>query len=172
MWTVLRRSWERVPRMAEARRRGSETSAGLLLYRRVPALEVFLGHMGGPFWRGKDAAAWSIPKGTFTDEEPLAAARREFLEEVGRPAPDVEYRELGGFRYSSGKVVWVFAGESDFDAADVQSNTFEIEWPPRSGRMQSFPELDGAGWFTIGDARDRLVKGQRPALDALIRLMG
>ncbi|WP_188743894.1 NUDIX domain-containing protein [Agromyces bauzanensis] len=150
----------------------AETSAGLLLYRRMPRLEVFLGHMGGPFWRGRDAAAWSIPKGTYTDEEPLAAALREFSEEVGRPAPDVEYRELGAFRYASGKRVWVFAGESDFDASDIRSNVFELEWPPRSGRRQSFPELDAAGWFALDDARERLVKGQRPALDALERLVG
>ncbi|MGW4929753.1 NUDIX domain-containing protein [Agromyces sp. NPDC004153] len=149
----------------------AETSAGILLYRRQPGLEVFLGHMGGPFWRGKDASAWSIPKGTFTDETPLAAALREFAEEVGRPAPDVEYRELGAFRYSSGKVVHVFAGESDFDADDVRSNLFEIEWPPRSGRRQSFPELDAAAWFTPAEALDRLVKGQRPALAALERLL-
>lgn len=150
----------------------AETSAGLLLYRRMPRLEVFLGHMGGPFWRGKDASAWSIPKGIYTDEEPLAAALREFEEEVGRPAPDVEYRELGAFRYSSGKRVRVFAGESDFDASEIRSNLFEVEWPPRSGRRQSFPELDAAGWFTLDDARERLVKGQRPALDALARLVG
>ena len=149
----------------------AETSAGILLYRRQPRLEVFIGHMGGPFWRGKDASAWSIPKGTFTDETPLAAALREFAEEIGRPAPDVEYRELGAFRYSSGKVVHVFAGESDFDASDVRSNLFELEWPPRSGRRQSFPELDAAGWFTPDEALDRLVKGQRPALAALERLV-
>jgi predicted NUDIX family NTP pyrophosphohydrolase len=128
--------------------------------------------MGGPFWRGKDAAAWSIPKGTFTEEEePLAAARREFAEEIGRPAPEVDYRELGAFRYSSGKLVWVFAGESDFDPSEVRSNTFEIEWPPRSGRRQEFPEIDAAGWFTLDAARERLVKGQRPALDALARVV-
>ena len=149
----------------------AETSAGILLYRRRPELEVFLGHMGGPFWRGKDAAAWSLPKGTYTDEEPLAAALREFAEEVGRPAPEVEYVELGAFRYSSGKVVTVFAGESDFDPSDIRSNVFEIEWPPRSGRRQAFPELDAAEWFTPDDARDRLVKGQRPAVDALVRLL-
>lgn len=149
----------------------AETSAGILLFRRRPRLEVFLGHMGGPFWRGKDESAWSIPKGTFTEETPLAAALREFAEEVGRPAPDVEYRELGTFRYSSGKVVHVFAGESDFDADSIRSNEFEIEWPPRSGRRRSFPELDAAGWFTPADARNRLVKGQRPALDALERLI-
>jgi predicted NUDIX family NTP pyrophosphohydrolase len=150
----------------------AETSAGILLYRRIAGLEVFLGHMGGPFWRGKDAAAWSIPKGTFTEEEePLAAARREFAEEIGRPAPEVDYRELGAFRYSSGKLVWVFAGESDFDPSEVRSNTFEIEWPPRSGRRQEFPEIDAAGWFTLDAARERLVKGQRPALDALARVV-
>jgi predicted NUDIX family NTP pyrophosphohydrolase len=150
----------------------AETSAGILLYRRIAGLEVFLGHMGGPFWRGKDAAAWSIPKGTFTEEEePLAAARREFAEEIGRPAPEVDYRELGAFRYASGKLVWVFAGESDFDPSEVRSNTFEIEWPPRSGRRQEFPEIDAAGWFTLDAARERLVKGQRPALDALARVV-
>lgn len=150
----------------------TETSAGILLYRRAPALTVFLGHMGGPFWRGKEASAWSIPKGTFVAEQenPLAAALREFEEEIGRPAPDVAYRELGVFRYSSGKLVWVFAGESDFDPDGVRSNTFEIEWPPRSGQRQSFPELDAAGWFPLRDARPRLVKGQRPALDALALL--
>ena len=150
----------------------AETSAGILLYRRQPGLELFIGHVGGPFWRGKDASAWSIPKGTYTDEEPLAAALREFTEEVGRPAPDVPYEELGGFRYASGKLVTVFIGESDFDAADVRSNLFEIEWPPRSGRRQSFPELDAAGWFTPDEARERLVKGQRPAVDALVRRVG
>jgi len=149
----------------------AETSAGILLFRRVDALEVLLGHMGGPFWRGKEAAAWSIPKGTFTDEDPLAAARREFEEEIGRPAPDVEYVELGAFRYTSGKSVRVFAGESDFDASAIDSNLFEIEWPPRSGRRQSFPELDAAAWFRLDAARERLVKGQRPALDALERLV-
>ena len=150
----------------------AETSAGILLYRRAPRLELFIGHMGGPFWRGKDASAWSIPKGTYTDEEPLAAALREFAEEVGRPAPDIEYVELGGFRYASGKLVTVFIGESDFDPDDVRSNLFEIEWPPRSGRRQSFPELDAAGWFSPDEARERLVKGQRPAVDALVRRLG
>ncbi|WP_159607098.1 NUDIX domain-containing protein [Agromyces humi] len=150
----------------------AETSAGILLYRRQPGLELFIGHMGGPFWRGKDASAWSIPKGTYTDEEPLAAALREFAEEVGRPAPEVEYEELGRFRYASGKLVTVFIGESDFDADDVRSNLFEIEWPPRSGRRQSFPELDAAGWFSPDEARERLVKGQRPAVDALVRRVG
>ncbi|GLI27800.1 DNA mismatch repair protein MutT [Agromyces rhizosphaerae] len=149
-----------------------ETSAGILLYRRRgDGVEVYLGHMGGPFWQGKDAAAWSIPKGTYTDEQPLDAARREFREEIGHPAPEVPYVELGRFRYSSGKVVTVFAGEAEFDPGQVRSETFELEWPPRSGRMQAFPELDDARWFALDDARERLVRGQRPALDALAALL-
>ncbi|WP_353807524.1 NUDIX domain-containing protein [Agromyces sp. SYSU T00194] len=149
-----------------------ETSAGILLHRRGPTgVEVYLGHMGGPFWQGRDAAAWTIPKGTFTDEEPLDAALREFEEEIGFAAPEVTYRELGRFRYSSGKVVTVFAGESDFDPGPVRSNTFELEWPPRSGRRQAFPELDDARWVPIAHARELLVRGQRPALDALLALL-
>ncbi|KQM81375.1 NUDIX domain-containing protein [Agromyces sp. Leaf222] len=156
----------------------AETSAGILLHRRRDAasdprdVEVLLGHMGGPFWRGRDEAAWSLPKGTFTDEAPIDAAKREFAEELGNPAPDVPYVELGVFRYTSGKTVAVFAGEADFDAAHIESNTFELEWPPRSGRRQSFPELDVAAWVPIDEARLRLVKGQRPALDALLAHLG
>ncbi|MGI9822051.1 NUDIX domain-containing protein [Agromyces sp. Marseille-Q5079] len=155
----------------------AETSAGILLHRRRGAasdpldVEVLLGHMGGPFWNGRDEAAWSLPKGTFTDEAPIDAAKREFAEELGSPAPDVPYVELGVFRYTSGKTVAVFAGEADFDASSIRSNTFELEWPPRSGRRQSFPELDSAAWVPIGEARTRLVKGQRPALDALLALL-
>lgn len=151
-----------------------ETSAGILLHRRRGAasdprgVEVLLGHMGGPFWRGRDESAWSIPKGGFTDETPIDAARREFAEELGSPAPDVPYVDLGVFRYSSGKTVAVFTGEADFDASSIVSNTFELEWPPRSGRRQSFPEFDSAAWMPVADARERLVKGQRPALDALL----
>jgi predicted NUDIX family NTP pyrophosphohydrolase len=146
-----------------------DTSAGILLYRRTPGLEVFLGKMGGPFWARKDAAAWSIPKGLYFDEEPLAAARREFVEEIGIPAPDVAYRPLGEFRLPSGKRLTVFAGEGD--AAFVASNTFEIEWPPRSGRLQQFPEIEAAGWFGLDEARVKLVKGQLPVLAALERLL-
>ncbi|MFF2371742.1 NUDIX domain-containing protein [Agromyces sp. NPDC058110] len=155
----------------------AETSAGILLHRRRGAasdprdVEVLLGHMGGPFWRARDEAAWSLPKGTYTDEAPLDAALREFAEELGSPAPDVPYIELGVFRYSSGKAVTVFAGEADFDATSITSNTFELEWPPRSGRRQSFPELDRAEWIPLADARERLVTGQRPALDALRSLL-
>ena len=142
-----------------------ETSAGILLYRRVPGLEVFIGKMGGPFWARKDTAAWSIPKGLYTDEEPLTAARREFAEEIGAPAPDVDYVLLGEFRQPSGKRITVFTGEAD--AEFVASNTFEVEWPPRSGRMQQFPELETAQWFDIPTAREKLVKGQLPILAAI-----
>lgn len=147
-----------------------ETSAGILLYRRMPAIEVFIGHMGGPFWARKDAGAWSIPKGLFSsDETPLAAAIREFQEETGVELPAYDYVELGEFRYSSGKRVTVFAAESALAIDEISSNTFEIEWPPRSGRMQEFPELDRAGWFPLAVASAKLVKAQAPALDALER---
>jgi predicted NUDIX family NTP pyrophosphohydrolase len=125
--------------------------------------------MGGPFWAKKDAASWSIPKGLFTDEEPLAAALREFAEEIGAPAPDIEYLLLGEFRQPSGKRLIVFAGEGD--AEFVASNTFDLEWPPRSGRMQQFPEIETAAWFGLGDARGKLVKGQLPMLDGVERLL-
>lgn len=127
--------------------------------------------MGGPFWARKDARAWSIPKGEFAPpEDPLAAARREFREEIGVDAPDLEYVALGDLRYSSGKVVTVFAAESDLEIARVVSDTFEVEWPPRSGRLQSFAEVDDARWVALEVARAKLVAGQLPALDALERL--
>jgi len=150
----------------------SAPAAGILLYRRVPAgLEVFIAHMGGPFWSRKDAHAWSIPKGEYTPaEDAFAAAKREFREEIGVDAPDAEYVPLGDVRYSSGKVVTVFAAEADLEVAEVVSNTFEMEWPPRSGRTQSFPEVDDARWIPLADARVKLVAGQLPALDALERL--
>lgn len=149
-----------------------QPSAGLLLYRRgEQGLEVFIAHMGGPFWARKDEHAWSIPKGEFAPpEEPLAAARREFREEIGVDAPDLDYVSLGDVRYSSGKVVTVFAAESDLEVAEVVSETFELEWPPRSGRTQAFPEVDEARWVALADARAKLVAGQLPALDALERL--
>ena len=144
-------------------------SAGLLLYRRTDAgLEVLVAHMGGPFWTGKDERAWSIPKGEYVlGEDPLGAARREFEEELGQPAPDVDYRLLGEFRQRSGKVVTVFAAEADLDIGTVTSNTFPLEWPPRSGRIVEFPEIDDARWVPVEDARTKLVVGQVPALDAL-----
>ncbi|MGW0020520.1 NUDIX domain-containing protein [Rhodococcus sp. NPDC003382] len=149
------------------------TSAGLLLYRIDPSdlLTVWLVHPGGPFWKGKDEAAWSIPKGEYTaDEDPLVVALREFEEECGFPAPEVSTSLLGRFRQPSGKVVTVYVGEADEDAegfAFVRSNTFELEWPPRSGRLQEFPEVDDARWVTLPVAESALVKGQRPILGAL-----
>ncbi|TDV43583.1 NUDIX domain-containing protein [Actinophytocola oryzae] len=144
-----------------------KTSAALLLFRRRPTLEVLIAHMGGPFWARKDNGAWSIPKGEYTDEEPLAAARREFAEEMGSPAPDGTPIPLGSVRQSGGKVVTTFAVEGDFDLDEFRSNTFELEWPRGSGRMQQFPEVDRAEWVTVEVARDKLVKGQLPVLDAL-----
>ena len=145
-------------------------SAGILLHRMTASgLEVFLGHMGGPFWARKQEHAWSIPKGEAeAGENDLEVALREFAEEVGTAAPDVAYVELGSFRYSSGKTVTVFAGEApDFELTELCSNEFELEWPPRSGVTHRFPEFDTARWVGEADARSLLVAGQRPALDAL-----
>lgn len=153
-------------------------SAGVLLYRRVPAgpggtedgLQVWIAHMGGPFWARKDAHAWSLPKGEYADgEDPLAAALREFAEEMGTAAPDVEYRQLGDFRQPSGKHITVFAAEADFQPTSINSNTFPLEWPRGSGRIQDFPEIDDARWFPLLEARLKLVKGQLPILDALVK---
>ena len=149
-------------------------SAGILLYRRPDpaALEVWIAHMGGPSWARKDAHAWSIPKGEFSEgEDPLAAGLREFAEEMGTPAPDAEYRELGRFRQPSGKVITVFAAEQDFRPEVIESNTFPLEWPKGSGRIQHYPEIDDARWFPEQEARLKLVKGQLPVLDALKELV-
>lgn len=144
-------------------------SAGLLLFRiRDGCPEVFIGHMGGPFWAKKDDAGWSIPKGEYReDEEPLPAARREFEEEIGSAPPEGPLIELGELRQSSGKRVVAWAVEGDFDPADVSSNTFSIEWPPRSGRLAEFPEIDRAEWFDLATAGRKLVRGQVPFLEAL-----
>jgi predicted NUDIX family NTP pyrophosphohydrolase len=146
-----------------------KTSAGILLHRPAPAgREVLLGHMGGPCWARKDDGAWSIPKGEHgRDEDALAVARREFAEELGSPVPATDLLPLGELR-ASGKVLTVWAAEGDLDAAACTSNTFELEWPPRSGRIQEFPEIDRAAWFGIEDARSKLVRGQVPFLDRLL----
>ena len=146
------------------------TSAGLLLYRRSGGeLEVLLGHMGGPFWATKDAAAWSIPKGEYSgDEDPRAAALREFAEELGSPPPPGADLPLGEAKQSSAKLVTVFAREGDFDAEHISSNLVEIAWPPRSGRMLQVPEIDRAAWCGLASARERLVKGQVVFLDRLV----
>jgi predicted NUDIX family NTP pyrophosphohydrolase len=144
-------------------------SAGVLLQRTGPdgVVQVLLAHMGGPFWASKDDAAWSIPKGEHPpSEDARAAARREFAEELGCPAPDGELRDLGSVR-SGNKVVTAFALTGDLDADHIVSNTFELEWPPRSGRIQTFPEVDRAAWFDLDTARHKIVKSQRPFLDRI-----
>lgn len=151
-----------------------KTSAALLLYRHGgDGLEVLIAHMGGPFWARKDAGAWSIPKGEFTDdEEPLAAARREFAEEMGSPPPDGAVAPLGTVKQSGGKSVTTFAVEGDFDLDGFRSNTFELEWPRGSGRVQEFPEVDRAAWVSVAVAKEKLVKGQVPVMDALVEHLG
>ena len=146
------------------------TSAGILLYRLGPEPEVLIAHMGGPYWASKDAGAWSIPKGEFGegDEPALDAAQREFREELGIDAPGGPYAELGTFVYSSGKRVTVFIADGAALSLDgLEFGEFELEWPPRSGRTASFPEVDRVEWMPLPAAREKLVKGQRPALDAL-----
>ena len=148
-------------------------SAGILLYRRRGSQpEVLLVHPGGPFWAKKDAGAWSIPKGLYElDEDPLAAARREFLEETGH-APNGDFVHLGTFKQPGGKVVEAWAVEGDFDLGTFRSNVFAMEWPPRSGRMAEFPEADRAGWFGLDEASRRILKGQAPMLEALRKIVG
>lgn len=151
----------------------SRRSAGLLLYRDGPGgTQVLLAHMGGPYWQHKDAGAWSIPKGEYEpDEDALAAARREFAEEIGTPPPDGNYVPLGEVLQRGSKVVTAFALAADMDVSTITSNTFEMEWPPNSGRRQEFPEMDRAEWFEIPVARLKIVQGQLPLLDRLAELL-
>jgi predicted NUDIX family NTP pyrophosphohydrolase len=147
-------------------------SAGIVAYRMHGRIEVLLVHPGGPFWRNKDAGAWSIPKGEYADgEDPELAARREFAEELGL-APTMPLAALGEVRQRGGKIVTAFAAEFDIDARSIRSNTFEIEWPPRSGRRQSFPEVDRAEWFRLEQAQQKINQGQRPLLERLAQLLG
>ncbi|NUP74579.1 MAG: NUDIX domain-containing protein [Sinomonas sp.] len=148
-------------------------SAGILLYRRATEpLEVWIAHMGGPFWARKELRAWTIPKGEFLEgEDPLAAARREFTEEMGTPPPPTELRHLGDFRQPSRKIITVYAAEADFQPERISSNTFPLEWPRGSGEIQDFPEIDRAEWCAEPEARSRLVAGQVPILDALLHAL-
>ena len=145
-------------------------AAGILLFRRGPAgLEVLLAHPGGPLWARKDAGAWTLPKGQFTEGElPLDAAKREFEEEMGS-APAGAFIALGTVKQPSGKIIHAWAAESDFDVTTVKSNLFELEWPPKSGRKAEFPEVDRAGWFSIEEARLKILTGQEPFLDRLLQ---
>lgn len=163
-------------------------AAGILLYRRPSTrlraspsttlraggregLEVLLAHPGGPLWARKDAGAWTLPKGQFTDgEAPLDAARREFEEEMGSK-PVGEFQPLGTLKQPSGKIIHAWAAESEFDVTTVNSNLFSMEWPPKSGRMGEFPEIDRAAWFSIDEARRKILKGQAPFLDRLLALL-
>jgi predicted NUDIX family NTP pyrophosphohydrolase len=151
----------------------AQHSAGILLYRRRSGgVEVLLVHPGGPFWANKDEGVWSIPKGLYeAGEDPLAAARREFAEETGTEVAG-EAVALGAFRQSSAKIVDAWAIEGDFDPAGLKSNTFTMEWPPRSGKTREVPEVDRAAWFTPEAAVSKLLKGQRPILEALMRHLG
>jgi predicted NUDIX family NTP pyrophosphohydrolase len=146
----------------------NKNSAGIFLYRiRSEALEVFLVHPGGPFWARKDAGAWSIPKGEFEEGgDPLETAKREFFEEIGLPV-DGRFVALTPQKQRGGKLVQAWAVEADIDASCVRSNTFSMEWPPRSGTQQEFPEIDKGEWFTIPVAREKLLAGQCGFLEEL-----
>jgi predicted NUDIX family NTP pyrophosphohydrolase len=147
-------------------------SAGLLMYRkRAGMVEVFLIHPGGPYWAGKDEGAWAIPKGEFTDAEPpLEAAQREFQEETSFTASG-DFQPLEPVKQAGGKIVHAWAVEGDLDAAAIRSNTYKAEWPPHSGQWRSFPEVDRAGWFSLPEARRKILKSQLPLLDQLERLL-
>ena len=157
-----------------ARDKSGRTSAGILLWRlRGGALEVLLAHNGGPFWVKKDHGHWTIPKGEVEPGEEVAAvARREFAEETGHRVPDGRQIELGEIRQKSGKVVFGWAVEGDLDPATAVSNTFEMEWPPRSGRTAVFPEIDRVEWFGMDEARMRLKAAQTPFLERLEAALG
>ena len=158
--------------MPPTKRTSQRRSAGILLYRRAANdLEVLLVHPGGPFWTGRDAGAWTIPKGEYEPEDdPLAAARREFEEELGSAPPGTEPLQLGEVRQKSGKLVRAWALEGDLEATAAFSNNFTVEWPPRSGQMREFPEVDRAEWFGLAAAREKINPAQAALLDRLTGL--
>ena|ERR1051325_933171 len=155
----------------------AKKSAGLLLYRENSSgtIEVLLVHPGGPFWRNKDEGAWTIPKGEFDDgEDPLDAAKREFAEEIGAPPPanaDAQYISLKPIKQSNGKTVHAWAVRGDFDPANISSNRFEIEWPPKSGHLQEFPEVDRAQWFTPEVASQKIIRAQAALINELVTVV-
>lgn len=146
-----------------------KNSAGIILYRfKNNSLEVLLVHPGGPFFTKKDGGAWSIPKGEFLeDENPLNAAKREFKEEIGVDVPDTDFIELASIEQKNNKTVYAWAFQGDIDPSTIKSNTFELEWPPKSGKMRSFPEIDKGEWFTITNAREKINVRQVTLLDEL-----
>ena len=148
-------------------------SAGIIAYRlTVNQPEVLLVHPGGPFWKNKDEGAWSIPKGEYDDtEDVLTAAKREFKEETSHDIGDKTFIPISSVKQKSGKWVDAFVVEYDLDEKTISSNTFEMEWPPRSGKKQSFPEVDKAGWFTLEEARKKIIPGQAALLDELLPLL-
>lgn len=154
--------------------RSTRHSAGLLLFRRTPEeLEVLLGHMGGPFWAKKDAGAWTVPKGEYAPDEPAwEAARREFREELGLAPPDGAAVPLGEVTQKNGKIVTAWAVEADLDLTAFTPGTFAMEWPPRSGRVQEFPELDRVEWLGLGRARAVIIPAQATFLDRLAEHSG
>lgn len=147
-------------------------SAGLLLFRNAGGdVQILLGHPGGPFWINRDSGAWTIPKGLIAPgESPLEAARREFAEETGHH-PNGKSLPLGDAKQPGGKVVHIWAVQGDWDAKRLRSNTFQMEWPPKSGRQQTFPELDRASWFPISEARQKILKGQAIFIDRLLEVI-
>ena len=160
--------------MARPSSRTTAQSAGLLVYRmRDGVSEVLLVHPGGPFWKRRDEGAWSIPKGEIEPgEDPVDVAHREFREELGDDPPDGQLASLGTVRQAGGKVVHAWAVRGDFDPGALQSMAFEMEWPPRSGRKASFPEVDRAQWFSIEEARRKILPGQSPFIDRLLAALG
>jgi predicted NUDIX family NTP pyrophosphohydrolase len=152
----------------------AKQSAGILVYRRRnESVEVLLGHPGGPFWAKKDVGAWSVPKGEVEDDEDLlAAAKREFSEETGKPVPEGEFLELGSFKRSGGKLIHAWAVEGDLDTGSIVSNTLQVEWPPKSGQQIEIPEIDRASWVPLTEAPAKLHKGQDVFIERLAEKLG